>query len=165
MKPREDVLSARIRLKSAASSSTVPGSSRHDPEPQTWSPPSTGQPLATVPPLHMYPNSRQRLGLITGEDDSLSLSPWTSAAVSCLVDPMWLRRHEGIISFSVEDLRGAYTSSYIDLNIGLNLLSPVCRHVGQLSAGGQLASVATVHISFRQGFSCSYSMRKWKWDM
>lgn len=48
MKPREDVLSARTRLKCVVSWSTVPGSNRHPPEPQTW---STHQQGSLSPPF------------------------------------------------------------------------------------------------------------------
>lgn len=168
MKPGEDVLSARICLKCVVSWSTVPGSSRRDPEPQTWSTHQRG----SLPSLFCPSTCIQTVGISAAirfnycwgrQFVSVSIK-WHSCFLSRGPDVAPQERGHHLLLRQRTQAR-VHIILYQPIYRSLNLLSPVSRHVGQLSAGGQLASVSTVHILYRHGFSCSYSMRKWTWDM
>lgn len=155
MKPREDVLKMCCVSKNTSKMRCELGQQCQDPADVTQNlrrdPPisrAVSRHRSASPYVSKQSASRQRLGSITGEEDSLSLSPLTGTAVSCLVDPMWLRRNEGIISFSVKGLRRAYTSSYIDLYIEIwicSLLSVAMSDSCQQGASWPPCPLCTFH--------------------
>lgn len=143
------MLSARIRLQCVLSWSTVPGSSRHDPEPPTWCTPQQD----SLSPLFCLPTRIQTVVISA----AISFNYWWGrqfVSVSINRHSCFLSRGPDVapqerghhLLLRQRTQARVHIILYRPIYRSLNLLSPVCRHVRQLSAGGQLASGSTAHF-------------------